>query len=344
MIRAFLPFLFTSLMLVSCASTSEVTSRPFESAFTQTPELTLAITPVIASSPTLLAKSTLTPYPVNPTARAFQERFKDLPPGMVGSLVLSTSPDSSWSAEMTLIEPTSITLGDRYYIQLEVTRIDHEITWQVIDGWKVVDEWTAGVLQMIVPSEFTWSTDGRSFYFTNEPKFFQSDPTDDKMCHVFANGLDLHRVDLTTGKVVAILSNIAWQVSLSPKEDKLAYVPADQNDLVVRDLSTGEEVQVMHDTDKPFRVRRILWSPDGERILLTLAIEPCSSKRRFWAESSSIVRVDLATLTTTTLINEDTSMLEAIHWEEGEFPIVQNNIGKMWWLDPISGELTERAD
>jgi hypothetical protein len=113
--------------------------------------------------------------------------------------------------------------------------------------------------------------------------------------------------------------------------------------LVLRDLSTGQErqtqIEAAQETEDA-HVGHVVWSPDGEGLVLTVAIDACGPPQE---RSHTIVRVDAETLAQTTLITEDERLFTSEAWSERGRVSLKARDGETWWLHPETGNL-EPAD
>lgn len=129
---------------------------------------------------------------------------------------------------------------------------------------------------------------------------------------MFVNGSDLHQVDLTNGHTIEIVPSGVWWLSLSPDETMVAYIRWNGAalDLILHDLATGAERLTQLEA-KYSQAGDIVWSPNGETLILTMASHPCEAD---WAQS--VVRVDVATLSQTSLIRDDERLFSTVEWPE----------------------------
>jgi len=237
----------------------------------------------------------------------------------------STSPDGAWVARGLAAFPKN-SGGNRYYTRLTVARSDGSQEWPVVESWSEL------ALGYTTPRPLRWSEDGRYLYFTNRPV--------PDGCAVFVNGSDLQRVDLADGSVREIVPPVGLWLSLSPDERQLAYVGYGDRGLVVRDLSTGRERQTQVEAAQETgdaHVGHVIWSSDGEALVLTVAIDACGPPGE---RVHTIVRIDAETLSQTTLITEDERLFTSEAWSERGRVSLRDPDGKRWWLDPRTGELT----
>lgn len=239
----------------------------------------------------------------------------------------SSSPSGVWVARGLAAFPENDERDlDRYYTRLTVAQLDRS------QEWTVVDRWSELALGYTTPQPLQWSSDESHFYFTNRPV--------PDGCAVFVNGSDLQRVDLSDGSVTEIVPPVGLWLSLSPDERQLAYVGYGDRGLVVRDLSTGRERQTQIEAVQETvdaHIGHIVWSPDGEALVLTVAIDACGPPGE---RVHTIVRIDAETLSQTTLITEDERLFTSEAWSERGRVSLRDPDGKRWWLDPRTGELT----
>jgi Tol biopolymer transport system component len=212
--------------------------------------------------------------------------------------------------------------SEKYQTKLEVVNAAGGVQWTL------VDETLNYGLGYTTPRPFHWSKDGRYLYFTN-----LAVPDG---CAVFTNGSDLYRADLTTGQVAEIVPPWVWWVALSPDEQRVAYLRWNGQtlELVVREMATGDERKIGLEA-RYTQAGNILWSPDGQALMLTLAANPCDPAN--WTQS--IARVELAALSPTILIRDDKRLLTATAWPEANKVLLTDQDGRTWTMEATTGEL-----
>lgn len=282
-------------------------------------------------TPTVTILSTATPVPTKmPTARPSSTPTREMPTAIpsVENFELrtwvSSSPDGQWIAQTTAKFPTSSD-AENYYTQLKVSQTKGNVEWIVVDAW---EEWLIG---HTIPQVLQWSRDGQSLYFTN-----QVVPGG---CAVFVNGSDLHRLDLGNGNVEALVPDVGFWLALSPDEATLAYIGYGERGLVIRDLATGNEREMKLEPDQDYQAGHIVWSPDGAALALTLALRPCTTN---WADATSIVYVEVGTLTHTTRLSEDQRLFITVEWITENQLLLRDNDGIEWLMDVTTGTITEK--
>jgi hypothetical protein len=236
---------------------------------------------------------------------------------------ISTSPDGAWVARGLAAFPEGA--GHRYYTRLTVERSDGSQEWTVLDTWSEL------ALGYTTPRLLRWSSDGQHLYYTNRPV--------PDGCAVFVNGSDLQRVDLSDGSVTEVVPSVGLWLSLSPDETTLAYVGYGDRGLVLRELTTGHERQTPIDAfgeAQDAHVGHIVWSPDGDALMLTVAFDACGPPEE---STHAIVRVDAETLSQTTVMTQDDRLFTTQAWPKADQVLLKDRNGKTWWLAPETGDL-----
>lgn len=244
----------------------------------------------------------------------------------------STSPDGKWIARGTYASPKSESDLGVDHILLFLENTSEKIQWTAIDMWREIG------LGFTYPQPVKWSQDGGYFYFTNTPVV--------EGCKALpVNGSDLLRVDLLTGDVREIIPGIAFWISLSPDEDMLAYIKQISSNLWVHHLNTGNEKEIAIDPGVDFDAGNIVWSPNGQLLALTLANRPCAGDYTgsgIFAQSTSILIVDIATLEVRKITDGDKRRLVTVKWFEADKIELEDPIGISWILDAINGEINQK--
>ncbi len=293
------------------------------------PVLVSTGTPSVASIP-LVPTRTNTPDSVkSPT-----EQARDTPSAVTPTPDLAdfeqqewsyTSPDGNWIALTLAAYPKAGSTAAGIYTQLKVSSTDGAAEWVI------VDRWSGGGLGYTIPQPLLWSRDGQYLCCTNRPV------TDG--CGLFVDASDLWKVNLRSGSVVDIMPSSGSTLSLSPDETVVAYIRWRGRALVIRDLLSGKERQAQLNPGKPFAAGHIIWSPDGTTLLLTLALQPCSGN---WAESTSIVRVQVPSLEQTTAIREDERLFITAEWSAPDRVLLKDKEGEYWWMDSLTNQVTKK--
>jgi Tol biopolymer transport system component len=215
--------------------------------------------------------------------------------------------------------------SEQYHTKLEALSTAGAITWTL------VDQTLNYGLGYTTPRPFHWSGDGRYLYFTN-----LAVPDG---CSLFHNGSDLYRADLTTGQVIEIVPPWVWWVSLSPDEQTAASIRwnGEALQLIVRNLASGAERQMTFEGNYT-QAGSIVWSPQGQALLLTLATNPCDPAH--WTQS--IARVDLDSRSPTILIRDDKRLFVTTSWPEAEQAVLTDHTGSGWTLEVTTGKLEKR--
>jgi hypothetical protein len=236
----------------------------------------------------------------------------------------STSPDGAWVARGLAAFPEG-GAGHRYYTQLTVARSDGSQEWTVIDAWSEL------ALGYTIPQPLRWSSDERYFYYTDQPV--------PDGCAPFVNGSALQRVDLSDGDVTEVVPSLGLWLALSPDETTLAYVGYGDRGLVLRDLASGRERQTPIEATEDAgdaHLGHVVWSPDGEVLMLTVAIDACGPHED---RRHAIVRVDAGTLSQTTVVPESDRLFITEAWPETDRVLLWDRDGETWWLNPETGDV-----
>lgn len=319
-----------SVLLTACsplpdANPAATVATKEVSSVVATPVATAATTEVspTAATPQATPRATAATPEVAPVAAT----PVSTPDDAVMDLATSTvaSPDGRWVAELTVATPKN---GDSYYTNLTITNAAKTSRWTAVDAWAPYG------LGYTVPRPFHWSRDGRYLYVTN-------DPAPDG-CALFVNGSDLQRVDLSDGSVTEIVGPVGLWLSLSPDETKLAYLSWNgDRPLVVRDLASGAENAIKLPAGDPnWQAGNIVWSPDGNSMVLTVANNPCAGG---WAQSTSIMQVNLATLQARPLLADDKRLLVTAEWPEPSTIVLQDQNGQQVKMNAATGQIEQNA-
>jgi len=228
--------------------------------------------------------------------------------------------NEEWVAEAKAVFPTS---GSDYYYELVVSKLDNSLSWTLVQAEEL---WAMGY---ILPVPIHFSKDGSQLFFVHQS-------TADG-CGLFASGSNLQQVELATGQFSEINGTAGISQAISPDDSTLALVrrTTDTTALILLDLLSGAEREVPLSVGEPTESGRIVWSPDGSSLVLTLAHEPCSSN---WTHS--IVQVDIPSLTITTLVEKDERHFWSTEWVENKIRL-EDVQGNRWWLALESGEIID---
>jgi len=235
----------------------------------------------------------------------------------------SDSPDGTWTAVGLVALPgANASVPDAFYRQLTFSKLSGDQKWVLIDGW------TPYGLGYTTPSIERWSLDGRYAYI-------KDNATPDG-CSLFGYSENFRRLNLSTGDLEAITPELTGVLSLSPDESNLAGIKSDQ--MVFHNLASGEELIT------PYQIEALnwqsgnpVWSPDSQSLLITAISNPCDPNAL-----SSIIRFDLGSLQWATLIDQDPRQLSIAIWPTADQVILNDQAGKSWDLNPITGVLTEK--
>jgi hypothetical protein len=262
----------------------------------------------VADTPAITATATLLPTTDAAAANTWQ----------------SLSLDGQWIAEGSMEGPYLEGDQEKYRTRLTVRRTDGQVTWPVIDQ---VANYGLGYT---IPVPVQWSADGQSLYVTHQPV--------PDGCALFVNGSNLLRVDLENGSVTELVPAVGSSLALSPDETQLAYVGwGADTELVVQPLGGRDSVRVPLAAGRDaVQAGNIIWGPEGTSLLLTVAFNPCQEGA--WMQS--IVRIDLAPVRKTILVDRDARRLDTVSWSDPARARLHDAAGNDWWLDVTTGEVT----
>ncbi len=250
---------------------------------------------------------------------------KEYPPldTLVYTTTTSISPDGRWTATMQQSEIVELADSWEFYNSLTVT--DGVTIWEPAGGWR------GHGLGMAYLDVYRWGADGRTLYFANNVLV--------DGCGLFANFTDLYRLDLETGEITELLpENSSRYLHLSPDESILASVSWDGNQLwlnLINPETEAENRMPLTAGGESAQAGNLVWSPDGESALITVAYNPCLPD---WSHSTLLV--DVAGLTTTTLIDHDPRRFTISEWLNGDTALLLDESGNRWQLHIPSGEVT----
>lgn len=215
--------------------------------------------------------------------------------------------------------------NDQLYLTLRVTSIDGSANW-VIEEIPVEDE----NFVRYYPAPFHWSIDGKHFYFTHLGWM--------DGCFGYVNGgKDLYRVNLENGRTELISDTFASVMVLSPDESKLAHVEYGNSGIRILDIETGKEIELEYLYPKLITDQKgLIWSPDGSKLAFTIDLDPCGA-----FAPSSIVIVDVRQQTQRIIVREDKDHPFTVEWVDEGTILLGSWIGKSWYLNVSTGEMTE---
>lgn len=234
------------------------------------------------------------------------------------------SPDGRWLAVSVVMTPRAGGgyTGGEYYTQLRVVRREAGLAWTVVDAWAPYG------LGYTTPQPLRWSRDGRYLYYTHRPVV--------DGCALFVTGWDLWRVELSTGRVTELASELGLALALAPDERTVAYV---REDLRLRELATGAERRIRLEglaSAARREVGNLVWSPDGAQLLLTAAYAACEPDT--WVHTLAVVDVKTGALRV--VLNQDARQFRAVSWADQEHAWLVDSAGRRWSLEVATGAVT----
>ncbi len=242
------------------------------------------------------------------------------------------SPRGDWAAEVRTDWPTdSSTPLDGFYAELRVTSADDSTEYLPL-----AEQRNYG-LGYITPGIVGWSPSGRYLYFTERP---QPDG-----CAVFADASGLWRLDVQDGAIESLLDSSS-SARLSPDGLQVAYTLSGSSELTLLDLRSGDRRRVeLEMNPQSDAAGAIVWSPDSQRLAVTIAHDPCLPGR--WTHA--IVTVDISADTSaeapspSTLLARNERLFTTESWREPSEIQLRDENGQPWAIDSLSGELTPAA-
>lgn len=341
--RAWFWMLLLIGLLTACAPTAETVTVPV------TRTTATAVPPTAAPTHTLLPPTptpetavtetplpTPTPFPiVTPEPTTTSLPTPDPSALTITVLLNETSPNGRWQADVTRSEEIWVGEQFQFFLTLTVRDLEGEAVW------RPVAEWRGSGLGESVAAPFRWSADGRFLYFSNVSR--------PDGCALFSGATDLSRLDLQEGRVVALLPAYATRtLAMSPNEELIAYpygralrlleiaVGFDNDGGVINapNSAAGAWELPLDVSEDSYQVGNIVWSPDGRRLLLTVAHNPCFLD---WSHSTLLVDLDL---TVFTLIDHDPRQFTIEAWAKPETARLVDKDGALWELDVASGMVT----
>ncbi len=276
--------------------------------------------------------------PVPPAASAFAQVSLSM------SARTWDSPDGRWILQEWLIQGYKAPEGARCeepgmlldsqpgrnrHVLLTVLDRDETILWPVIDAWFC----GAGYQS---PRAFTWSQDGRSFYFS------KNFVTNSATTVYRPMGYGLWRVDLTSGQIAKVVVPDGYAHSISPDESRIAYMSrSEPSELVIKEVTTGSEQRVSF-WDELFleapgtaaEAGDILWSPEGDALFFAAV----NGQR--YAEDYTVARLDFPSLAVTALVRDESYLIWPQQWSDGQLLVV-DQASTARWVDAKTGKVID---
>lgn len=234
-----------------------------------------------------------------------------------GGVSLYTSPDGIWIAESYFTFTPDGTLS--------------RLTLRAADGsaeWAYENQQGQG-LGFTVPQPLRW--DGDLLYFSEVAQ-------PDGCAPGFNNGGNLLAMNLGTGEVETLIEGSGWWISLSPDLTQAAILPFGPGQkLVVRGVHTAEQMAVALPAEaEGLDAGAIVWSPDGMKLALTLATNPCFGAA---GQVHHIVLADLQAGSIGVIYTDETAGYVTESWPEAGYIVLRSASGEGRWLDAATGEL-----
>jgi len=200
------------------------------------------------------------------------------------------------------------------------------------EEWVLVEEWSEQGLGYAVPEILGWSADGYNLYFYDEI-------IPDGCQPLGGFEQNLRQVSLTTGAIDPYPLTWTGGMALSNDTTKVVYYDQAAQEVGVYDLVTLEETRIgfgLPEETEYWSAGNFVWSPDDQSVVFIIRSgDPC------FISADSIRRVDLADSRIRTLIEADEQVFYLNDWTDPNRVQVTLD-GELWWLNPVSGELTRR--
>jgi hypothetical protein len=230
------------------------------------------------------------------------------------------SPDGAWIADQRS-QPSTGT--DTF----SISAVEGSQTWTLLER-------DAVHLGDYLISFWGWSADSRRFYYQR----VWPGEAGEGNCEFFGiqGDLRLYCFDTQTRQTEEIPLPEGTDHSISPDERLFAYIRRGEDlRLVLRDRETwGERTPPLHIKHPGIQTEqsgagRIVWSPDAQHLVLTLAdYVPCGG-----VTVSALLQVDLEDLKVTELLRDEKGMIVAETWSEDGRILVVNRGGETWWVE-----------
>jgi len=207
------------------------------------------------------------------------------------------SPDGGWIA--SVVETTGRGVEDS--AQLTVSSLTGGISW-VADAVTERDGW--GGFEWPVP--LRWSTVRPVLYFTHHAR-------SDGCFPGWINASDLWSLNLQTGKSDFLAPKLGYWIDFAPDEHSILYISHSRDGVQIRNLATGQDTTIPLQIDARYGDRitfvpKAMWSPSGDKIILTYEIDACDSA------STAVVLIDLPTSDQQTLIGPLEGSVSLLGW------------------------------
>lgn len=238
---------------------------------------------------------------------------------MTGDSWFTISPNGSWTAQVRVaypIDKNGNSIGDKYFVRLEVLKQDGSLRWIVVDEWSI---WALGYS---LPDNLHWRADSTRLYYSLR--------TVADGCAVFGNEQGLYEVNLEDGTVRDLAKDAYGELKASPDGELIAVLGKETFE--VRELASGATADAdMSLLEGDWQAGKLLWSTDQSSIVFTVMFNPCTPPG-----SSSIYLLNLGSMQLTALIEEDARKFVASQWlPDGKIELV-DEVGAKWRLDPDS--------
>lgn len=241
------------------------------------------------------------------------------------------SPDGLCSWERLLAWPLTekalTKYGYQFFVRVNVSCVRPKTHEEV--NWVLVNEWQEQNLGYSIPDLLGWSADGNTLYF--------HDSIIPDGCQPIGGFQENFRqVDLSTGNITLLFSEMRSGASLSPDTTRIVYYDMQNMDVGVYTLLSGEVQHIpfsIPEKDTYWDVGDFTWSPDGQRVLFVLV-----SGDACFPSAAYIMRMDVTKGEIKIVLTNEGQYFSILEWVEPTRVLI--SVGQeQKTLDPFTGTL-----
>jgi hypothetical protein len=237
---------------------------------------------------------------------------------------VDSSPYGPWQAVFVVAYPEAedgSLLGDDYLVRVRLVNLETGITSPMIDEWRPYG------LGFTVPQALIWSNDGQYLFLAEAGN---ADGSGDRFYQ------SMQRLQLQTGTLTPLDLPSGSGASISPDGQRLARI--DEDKLVLTDIATGGREEFELDLPRvESRADQIFWSPQGDRILISLRLNPFNPLEEM---RSSLYLADLKAGLVRTLIEADRRRFSIRSFPAESAALLADLEAREWWLTLPDGSLS----
>lgn len=191
--------------------------------------------------------------------------------------------------------------------------------------WTYVSEQSGVGLGMTFPSVIHWSADGQKMYFADRGQ-------PDGCGLPFISGLK--QLNLNDGRTKTVGREAYWPLAFSPDDKTVVY-----GGLKLLDLETQAVRSASISLSATQFVVQTNWSPDNQHLLVRVA-ETNGDVCAFNAWPTTLLLVDVETLTVKPVLENDARAFFVIDWPTPNRALLNDKDGGQWCLELATGALT----